>query len=243
VERHWPGTVRITVTERSPEAVVAGPAGTTAVVDGQGRVLESVAGTPQGRPRLEGVGEAPAPGASLGGAGRDALAVVLALPAPLRAQVVSVAVVGGGELEVTLAVPRAVIVRVGPADGLAAKMLALTTVLARVEMDGVTAIDVRAPEAPTVARGATISAAVAGTSPANAKPTTGTPAGSPSSNGAGTRSATPKSAARSGPASSGPARSRPASSGPASSGPNGGRPPGPVQPESGKGLTPTTSRG
>jgi hypothetical protein len=174
--------------------------------------------------------------------------VVLALPAPLRAQVASVTVVGGGELEVTLAVPRAVIVRVGPADGLAAKMLALTTVLARVDMDGVTAIDVRAPEAPTVARGATISAAVAGTSPANAKPTTGTPAGSPSSNGAGTRSATPKSAARSGPAStgpasSGPARSGPARSGPASSGPNGGRPPGPVQPESGKGLTPTTSRG
>jgi cell division protein FtsQ len=64
VTREWPGTVRITVTERTPVAWVEGSAGRV-LVDGTGRVLDAVADPPVGIPKLQGTRTVPAPGATI----------------------------------------------------------------------------------------------------------------------------------------------------------------------------------
>jgi cell division protein FtsQ len=51
VEREWPATVTITLTEREPVAWVDGGAG-PALVDGTGRVLSTVAAPPEGFPQV-----------------------------------------------------------------------------------------------------------------------------------------------------------------------------------------------
>ncbi len=64
VTREWPGTVRITVVERRPVGWIEGPGGKV-VVDGTGRVLESVASPPPGLPQLVGTKLVPVPGATV----------------------------------------------------------------------------------------------------------------------------------------------------------------------------------
>jgi cell division protein FtsQ len=64
VEREWPGTVRVTVTERTAAAWV-GTSDGVALVDGSGRVLERVAQAPSDLPELVGVDLVPAVGAAL----------------------------------------------------------------------------------------------------------------------------------------------------------------------------------
>jgi POTRA domain, FtsQ-type len=72
VSRHWPGTVRIAVTVRSPIAAVAGrgPGGhpSWALVDPTGRVLADVYTPPARVPLLQGLGAPPKPGDWLPGA-------------------------------------------------------------------------------------------------------------------------------------------------------------------------------
>jgi hypothetical protein len=95
VEREWPGTIRIRVTERRPLAeVVAAPpvrpaatdATIDAIVDKQGRVLASgqeamglLAGSLRGLPTLGGVGPAGAAGTSLGPTAGPALTLLQGL--------------------------------------------------------------------------------------------------------------------------------------------------------------------
>jgi cell division protein FtsQ len=145
VERAFPNTVRIHVTERVPAAVAARPAGGWVVLDRGGRVLAEQAGRTAKLPEVIGAGDTPAPGTSLAAA-RPALDVVAALPEPLRQQVASVTLDG----EAVRLQMGAREVRFGPPTQLAAKVAALSVLLERVGSRSVAALDVRVPQAPVV---------------------------------------------------------------------------------------------
>jgi hypothetical protein len=126
VERRWPSTVTVSVTVRTPVAVVR-RGSRWATVDPTGRVLAEVTPLPPGLPQLIGTGPAPPPGGWLAGslgpgvapglspgveapmdAASDdrgvpkamvaALVALQALPPASRAQVVSVSAPASGDL-------------------------------------------------------------------------------------------------------------------------------------------------
>jgi len=68
VAKHWPGTVSIRVSVRTPVANVARATGGWATVDATGRVLTDRAAPVIGLPVLQGAGVAPGPGQWLAGA-------------------------------------------------------------------------------------------------------------------------------------------------------------------------------
>jgi cell division protein FtsQ len=148
VARHWPATVTITVVERVPVAAVPGPAG-VAVVDRTGRVLTS-GPVPLGLPLLLGLPPAGPPGTRVGGRTGDLLAVAQAMPPQVSQRVAGVAAAEGGQLELRL--KPAGVVRLGPPDQLAEKMLATQTVLAQVDLTRLAVLDVRVPASPAITR-------------------------------------------------------------------------------------------
>jgi len=148
--KDYPGTVALVVTERTPVALAPANGG-TALVDASGRVLDVVAKPPNGLPRLVGVPPVGAPGSVVSGGTRAALAVASAMPPELVARASEVAVVDGGELE--LHVVPAGVVLFGPAVQVAEKLQAVAIILARADLRGLRAIDVRVPSAPVLTRG------------------------------------------------------------------------------------------
>ena len=145
VDRAFPNTVRIQLTERVAVAVAPGPDGGWAVLDRTGRVLAERPDRPAELPELIGVGETPAPGAALAAA-RPALDVVVALPESIRASIRTVNLAGES---VTLHTGVREI-RIGPPTHLAAKAAALSVLLERVGGRSVAVLDVRVPQAPVV---------------------------------------------------------------------------------------------
>ena len=152
VRRRWPSTVRITVTERRAVAVTRfdEPGGDSrwALLDATGRVLEIVPDPPGGI-AVEGVGASAPAGAVVAGA-KGPLEVVTALSPQLAARTTAVSVVDGGQIELKLN-PRG-IVRLGPPDDLKAKLTAVETVLARVDVRNLATLDVRLPSSPVLTR-------------------------------------------------------------------------------------------
>ena len=145
VERAFPNTVRIHLTERVAAAVAARPAGGWVVLDRSGRVLAERPERPAELPEVVGAGETPVPAATFTTA-RPALDVVAALPEPIRKQVTTATLDGEA---VTLRMgPREV--RIGPPTALAAKVAALSVLLERVGGRSVAVLDVRVPQAPVV---------------------------------------------------------------------------------------------
>ena len=147
VSRSWPGTVSVSVTVRTPIAVV-GSSGGWAEVDETGRVLADIATPPPSMPVLQGVTGIPAPGGWLPGTagpaadpdappigladmtaladGSDvpsgpaaALAVLASLPADVRPDVVSLTTGSPAGLTLVISPPRlaAGTVTVGFGDG------------------------------------------------------------------------------------------------------------------------------
>lgn len=151
VRRTWPGTVLITVKERSPVAAAAARDGAWMLVDRDGRLLERVPAAPPGLPLLTGLAPATDAGTALPPEARPALGVAAALSPELRTRVAGVQRMPSGDLELGL-VPQGV-VRLGPPDQVGEKLLALTTVLGKVDLRGVAVVDVRVPSAPVVIRG------------------------------------------------------------------------------------------
>ena len=147
VERHWPDSVTVTVTERVPVATVALRAGGVAVIDGSGRVLAHEPDAPPGTVVL-GIPEQPGePGSVLGGQASAALMVARNLPPGLRSSVRGVVAVGdgvvldlGGGLQVTLGVP----------GDLSAKFSALESLLAGKVLAGPAMVDLTIPDEPSV---------------------------------------------------------------------------------------------
>jgi cell division protein FtsQ len=149
VSRRWPATVRISVTERRAVAVTRVDGGGWALLDATARVLEIVPNAPGGVTVIEGLGPASPPGTELSTA-HGALSVVSASSPALAARTAAVVAVQGG-IEVRLN-PRGT-VRLGPADNLEAKLIAVETVLAQVDVRNLATLDVRLPSSPVLTRG------------------------------------------------------------------------------------------
>jgi cell division protein FtsQ len=145
VERAFPNTVRIHVTERVAAAIAARPAGGWVLLDRGGRVLAERAERTADLSEVIGAGAPPAPGTDLTAA-RPALDVVSALPEPLRRQVQSVTLDG----ETVRLQMGAREVRFGPPTQVAAKVAALSVLLERVGSRIVAVLDVSVPQAPVV---------------------------------------------------------------------------------------------
>ena len=74
VERDWPRTLVIRITERTPAGWAQADGGPVVLVDGRGRVLETVDAPPPGLPRLVDLRAVPAPGDTVVPAGAAAIA-------------------------------------------------------------------------------------------------------------------------------------------------------------------------
>lgn len=149
VVRHWPGDVEIAIVERTPVAAVPAAAGGWALVDRTGRVLQTGAEAPAGMVQVAGP-PAPAPGASVDDDVRASLAVLDALPPSLSARVNGLTLGDDGTLALhAVDLP---IIRFGPPTQVRPKLVALATLVARTNLRGVDAIDVRVPTAPVLTR-------------------------------------------------------------------------------------------
>jgi cell division protein FtsQ len=174
VRRHWLSTVAISVTERVAVAQVpASPATGTVLVDATGRILTGAGAPAPGLPVLAGAGPAGPPGTVLARAPADAQSLALAalFPPALAARVRRVSE-SGGVLTVQLyGSPAAgagiagrsldsegrpvgsgplVPVLLGTGSQLAAKVTALATLVARLDLTRVQSVDLRVPTRPAL---------------------------------------------------------------------------------------------
>ena len=150
VRRRWPGTVEVRVTPRTPVAIVHSLAG-DAVVGADGVVVAAgadAAAVAAGLVAVDGPAGL-APGDRF--TARPLLLVAEALPAALRGPVASVGA-SDDEGAVELRLHDGAIVRLGAADQLGAKLVAVATVLEQVDTGCLAVLDVRVPAAPTVTR-------------------------------------------------------------------------------------------
>jgi cell division protein FtsQ len=145
VERDWPRTLRITVTERTPVAWAQTSGGPVLVLDGTGRVLESADAPPPGLPRLLDLVTLPAPGGSVAPTAAAAIAAAYGQGAGAVGDVS----VDHGAAVVHLATGTEV--RLGGADRIAVKLRAADAVLASVSAGGLPPpayVDVSVPTNP-----------------------------------------------------------------------------------------------
>jgi cell division protein FtsQ len=151
VTRRWPGTVEITLLERSPLAALPAGPEVWAVVDLSGRVLELRAGDPGDLVRVAAGTTPGAPGSRVDASTRGALRLVAALPEALATRVPSLAVGANGAIELQL--DGKIPVHVGAPRQLGPKLVALTTLVQKADLRRVRTIDVRVPTAPVLTRG------------------------------------------------------------------------------------------
>jgi len=144
----WPSTVSVVVLERTPVAVSALPTGGYALLDVTGRVLQDQAKRPRGLPVVSVAATLGRPGSSLGIDARPLLAAAAALPTSLLARVDEI--VGSGPDGVVLHLRGGLKAVVGDDGALQAKFVSLATVLERVNLDHVAAIDLRVPAIPVL---------------------------------------------------------------------------------------------
>jgi cell division protein FtsQ len=150
VERRWPGSIVVTVTERKPVAGIARPKGGWALVDKDARVLVIADGPPVGLPHIHDAKKIPDPGQRLSPDLAEVVAAAASLPESLKRAVGGINVRGTG---VELALNGGGVVRLGdPGRQLAEKLRAAATVLNRVGVDGIGVLDVTVPRAPVLAR-------------------------------------------------------------------------------------------
>lgn len=146
VSRRWPGVVAVRVRERTATAAVRITDTRWAEVDASGRVLALGEAAPDGMPAVTGVEGRIAEGEPLPSVAADALTVLEAATEAMPGAVVEV----DTDLEVTVGF--GTVVRFGSVDDLDDKIAALTTVLARVELDCLATLDLRAPGSPALTR-------------------------------------------------------------------------------------------
>jgi cell division protein FtsQ len=148
VDRAIDGTVTITVTERV--GVIAIPAGTRfALVDRTGRQLELVETRPAAFLAVEGVEASGVPGQPVDDAGLAVVSLAEALTPQVREATSGISFVDD-RLQLQLTVGGRA--DLGDERGLDEKLVALETILARVDLACIATVDVRVPGAPTVRR-------------------------------------------------------------------------------------------
>lgn len=148
--RKFPNRVHVQVRERVPLAVVA-EGESAALVDPSGRVLGSPEAVPADLIRIEQSGAVPPAGAEVGPPTKGALALVDMLPPLLSTRVTAVRVDREGHLEADL--DGRIPVRLGAPEQLTDKVVALATLVERVDLRRVDTIDVRVPGSPVLTRG------------------------------------------------------------------------------------------
>ncbi len=148
VTRSWRGAVTIEITERV--ATLALPAGSRfALVDGSGQQLEIVPSRPDGFLAVAGVEASGVPGQPVPSEGLMAAALIGQL-SPQLAPLTTAVVIDDGQLQIELSSGGRA--NFGDERQLADKMVALETILARVDTSCLAVIDMRVPSAPTVRR-------------------------------------------------------------------------------------------
>jgi cell division protein FtsQ len=158
-ERSIRGAVSFTVTEREPvaQAQINGQAG-YAIVDADGRVL-----TTQSEPRPELVTISAArgsmsPGGWLASGSLEAVAVADALRLPLGEKIDSIVINKSGTLnlylnrEVVGEAAAGGVILIGSIDEVDAKVLAIETILAQVDLACLAVLDVQVPTVPVITR-------------------------------------------------------------------------------------------
>jgi cell division protein FtsQ len=138
--RHWPGTVELHVTERTPVALASSPSGLR-LVDDTGMAYRLAGAKVPSLPRLAASHVAPNDPATKAG-----LAVLASLPSPVRSQLQVVE--ASGPHDVTLRLSGGKQVRWGDSEESDRK----ATVLAVLLSQPASVYDVSAPELPTVRR-------------------------------------------------------------------------------------------
>ncbi len=147
--RSWDGVVRFTITERSPLAALATPGG-WALVEENGRVLAVEQELPGSSVPIIGLNIAQAaPGDWLEPTQRGVLTVAAELYEPVRGAVRSVRAATEGYV---LDLGDAGRVLLGSAEEMAAKVLAVHTIIERVDLRCMDTLDVRSPGNPVLTR-------------------------------------------------------------------------------------------
>ena len=149
VRRDWNGLVVISVTERTPLALMTTSEGELVTVDATGRVLAPAILLDAGLVRIAGpvAGE---PGSWVDGAS-GALELAGLLTPGVRSRVVGMTVADDGSL--TMALRPQGVVEFGPPSDLRAKVAALTIVMGQVDQRDLGRIRVINPDTPVVTRG------------------------------------------------------------------------------------------
>lgn len=137
VVRRWPGTVQVSITERTPVAIV-GTGASAVVVDRDGWILGPVGDRDRGLPDA-GPDPVEGPGAMVPAEQRPVLAVLAELPEPLRSEVVEGV---GGSGRIGLVLRDGIEVRLGDATRLQAKADAVEVLLARAGRRSIATIEV-----------------------------------------------------------------------------------------------------
>lgn len=155
VTREWPATVRVRVVKREPVAVVASGPNGLALLDATGLVVGVASQAPAGTVRLEGLAAPGPPGSRLPAAAGLALRVASAMADPLGGRVEAIVADGAGAVELRLRsageLPGAR-VRMGGADRVEEKLMAVQAVLDGVDVRTMATLDVRLPDNPVVTR-------------------------------------------------------------------------------------------
>ncbi|MDH3707180.1 MAG: FtsQ-type POTRA domain-containing protein [Acidimicrobiia bacterium] len=148
--RAWPDTLEVSVTERIPVAATPIDGGSSwLLVDLDAMALDIVARRPTSLPVVVGADSLAAPGRRVADLDAAVLAVD-ALPQDLAQWVL--AVEQRADRHVVLQLTDGVTADLGTADRLADKLVALATLLTRVQTDCIESFNVQAPDAPVVTR-------------------------------------------------------------------------------------------
>lgn len=147
VERQWPATVSVSVTERVPVAV-AGDGPGAVLVDRDGRILGAATSSDQVLP-VAGPDPVEGPGALVPENQRRLVATLAALPDDMRDQVVRGTVDGSG---LGMELRDGIEVHLGDRTRLSAKIDALTVVLDQADRGSIATVDVAVPAAAAVTR-------------------------------------------------------------------------------------------
>lgn len=150
VQRSWPSTVVVVVSERAPVATVPTKTG-VALLDADGRVLALARAGPAGLVAITVPDRPRRPGSTVETTVRLALDVVLALPQRLAKDVRAVGATGTGRaVNLDLALTSDVTVRLGGPDQVTDKLRAALAVLDVEKPSAGSVVDVRVPRSPTL---------------------------------------------------------------------------------------------
>lgn len=157
--RSWRGTVHLTVVEREPVAVLAVDDGDHWLVDTSGRLIDRALPTDIAAWPLVRGAKLPAEGNTVDPTHRRAVQVAEELTAGLRTWVSAITIDAQGELWIELAAPAGTDfvldqarARLGDGRDLRTQLMAVETILTRVELDCLAVIDARVGSAPVVTR-------------------------------------------------------------------------------------------